>query len=419
MFKAGKISRCLLCIGLSVLFALTTLFSDNVYARKCGDVLTDEDIAKHFEKNGCNTREIYRISVMAGEQAITGLQNLLKSNRCDQFGRSHVYIALARLGDNDAFKELEKQLYASRFNDSAIEHLAFVRNNQAISILMTYFSRYRADPTLLDALFGNSRGDSPQSVEHLGERVHFGRTLSIYSPLARIGNEIWGTTFTWNTPAVDLPVRPVLGVANLDDWENWWNKQKDIPFRPLDYSNISNPHFRCLARMAEWGLPEAVMLMTELPGNEKEVESILKTFRGENRMPFGSMSGTIDVALLRLGDGAILTALAHDLGMKESWARDRALQKIRIASTKAGIETLLNALEKDITGVSEVETNEFREEILNALSEMVENPPLGIATAPTPENFLKWKQWWANNKDTVVLKRPSVNDMTWGHSMGR
>ena len=99
--------------------------------------------------------------------------------------------------------------------------------------------------------------------------------------------------------------------------------------------------------------------------------------------------------------------------------RDRAIQKIRIASTKTGIETLLSALEAEITGVSETESNEFRGKILNALSRMVEEPPLGANTAPTPENFLKWKQWWMDNKDAAILKRPSVNDMEWGHRMGR
>ena len=50
MLNTRKIYKCFLCMGLSVFFALTAIFPGRVYAYKCGDVITDEDIAKYFDE---------------------------------------------------------------------------------------------------------------------------------------------------------------------------------------------------------------------------------------------------------------------------------------------------------------------------------------------------------------------------------
>jgi len=40
---------------------------------------------------------------------------------------------------------------------------------------------------------------------------------------------------------------------------------------------------------------------------------------------------------------------------------------------------------------------------------MVKDPPLSADARATPDNFQKWKDWWAQNKDhaVVVLQRPA------------
>ena len=389
MSKTEKIFKYFLCMGLGALFVLTATSPNKAYAQKCGDVFTDDDIIKYFDRNIClSVSEIYRMPAIVGERAIPGLRKLIESGRCGRYEMMNAYTALARLGVQEAFNELEKMVHEPMRNNSAFYGLAFVRNNQAISILMTYFSKYRSDP----------------SMKNLDNNHSF------YDHLFTITRGIRSITFAWNVPAVDMPVYQGNMMANptRDEWEAWWNKQKDIPFSPPDFSDISDPQLRCLARMAEWGLPEAVIAMTEeLPGKEKEVASILKTFQ-RVLTRFGNMSGTIDVALLRLGDRSILTELTNDLGEKPVHVRDQALEKLQIANTKESIEALLNALEIEID-VREFELNRFRGEILNALSQMVVDPPLETGSLPTLENFQKWKQWWSDNKDTAILKREPIN----------
>ena len=399
MFNAKKIFKYFQYMSLSALFVMATLSPNKVYAQTCGDVFTDEDIIKYFDRNTCpSEREIYKMAAIVGERAIPGLRKLGESGQCgDGYEAMRVYTPLARLGDQEAFKELEKRLYErTRFN-RAFDNLAFVRNNQAVSILMTYFSKYRSDPSMNIDIF---------AYDHLATLIHKMGTIA----------------FARKAPQIGMPELPfvVIGNAQRDEWEAWWNTQKDIPFSSSDHSDISDPQLRCLAGMIEWGLPEAAMLMTELPGMEKEAESVLKTFQRDSDELFGSISGTIDVALLRFGDEVIMTELNNRLGSKTTYMRNSAIKKMRIANTKESIDILLNALDvKKIDGVGENGINIFRGEILNALSQMIENPPLDPEADPTPENIQKWKQWWSENKDTAVLKRQSANDMEWRHDMGR
>ena len=355
---------------LIISLAIFLTFSPILRAQICKNVITDEDIAKYFDEKGCTSRyKVYEVSAVAGERAVPWLRKLIESGRCVGVGSEvDAYIALARFGDQDAFRELEKQLYEKRYNEITIEQLAFVRNNQAISILMTYFSKYRADPSP-----NRDHRDSDAISDHLATLI----------------NKMWRVAFARSTPAIDAPEQPfiVIGNAKRDAWEAWWNKQKDIPFSSSDHSDISDPQLRCLARMIEWGMPKAAMLMTELPGKEKEAKSILNTFQRESGRSFGSMSGTITVALVRLGDEAIMAELKRDLGSKSQYTRNPVIETMRIANTKESIDILLNALEIKIDGVDEDSIN--RGKILNALPQMVENPPLGADVDPTPENIQK------------------------------
>jgi hypothetical protein len=44
---------------------------------------------------------------------------------------------------------------------------------------------------------------------------------------------------------------------------------------------------------------------------------------------------------------------------------------------------------------------------MKTLSEMVKDPPLSADAPATPENFQKWRAWWAQNKDHAVFaQRP-------------
>jgi hypothetical protein len=51
--------------------------------------------------------------------------------------------------------------------------------------------------------------------------------------------------------------------------------------------------------------------------------------------------------------------------------------------------------------------------ILNALAEMVKDPPLPANAPPTPENSQKWKDWWARNRDKAVFVSPPRASYDW------
>ena len=100
------------------------------------------------------------------------------------------------------------------------------------------------------------------------------------------------------------------------------------------------------------------------------------------------------------------------LNLKLEW--ETALEKLQWANTKASVDALVNVLGMENPEIPEYERKEFRKKTLKALAEMIENPPLSAGSAATEENFQKWKQWWAANKDTAVLIRKPVE--YWGES---
>ena len=103
-----------------------------------------------------------------------------------------------------------------------------------------------------------------------------------------------------------------------------------------------------------------------------------------------------------------LNEMRDDLGKIVSTFRERALAKMSFANTKETVSALVGALGAEDTAIPERERREFWGMIINALSEMVEKPPMGFGSEATPENCQRWKQWWAANKDTAVLIRKPV-----------
>jgi hypothetical protein len=52
--------------------------------------------------------------------------------------------------------------------------------------------------------------------------------------------------------------QPVTDKAHLDGWEKWWKTATPPLIRPI-YEDMPDEQSRCLARLAEWGFPDAVV----------------------------------------------------------------------------------------------------------------------------------------------------------------
>ena len=57
--------------------------------------------------------------------------------------------------------------------------------------------------------------------------------------------------------------------------------------------------------------------------------------------------------------------------------------------------------------------------ILNALAELVKDPPLSAGAPPTAESCQKWKDWWAKNRDKAVFVIRRVHPTIGTNRYGR
>ena len=379
----------------SIFFVLIALCPSQIMAQKCGDVISDAEIEKYFNPKGTSHPGIYRVAALVGERAIPELRKLAKAEPVvrgyDYSKQVAAITALARLGDQESIEELDKLLNAEKFieseNQNAIKALAFVGNEKAISILMAYVTKYKSDGSKLFV----SHGDYA--------------TL----PLQNIPNALRSITFKWNVPALKFPQKEgfflMSAESDYEEWEDWWDAQKDIPLVSI-YANVSDPQVRCLAELVDWGETNAILAMSET--SSEEVVPLLKSASREPRNRLGTVSGNIDAVLLRLDDATLINEMRDDLGAREPYFRELALSKMSFANTKETVSALVSALGAEDTKIPEGERRKFWGMIINALSGMIEKPPMGSGSEATHENCQRWKQWWAANKDTAVLIRKPV-----------
>lgn len=154
--------------------------------------------------------------------------------------------------------------------------------------------------------------------------------------------------------------------------------------------------------------------------------------------PDSEIQGNLQAALLRFGDqktaGQVATEL-NSFAIYPGYFPLEAIRKLRFAGGKTAVGVLVDGLgsanrisqdaqkEFDACLLRVTAANQPSKQpkeaaqacagsfswaerrtnlILNALAEMVKDPPLPANAPPTAENSHKWKDWWAKNQDRAI-----------------
>jgi hypothetical protein len=365
-------------------------------AQKCGDAFSDSDLKSFFrsiieDEHKRNPELIYRVVAIVGKRAIPELRRIRREvqygeNACDI--QDAAQAALAKLGDRGALEELEQSLNIERKRHPAIDNLAFVGSDSAISILMNYLIAHEFD-----------------------ESRHVDHGDYIIDPLKEIIDALYLTTFGKRIPASQLPTRDKTALFAyapfLQELRNWFKNHKGEHLSLPIYANVSNPRLKCLATMVDWGIPNSILAMAEVPDNEAGI--VIRQYPRMSREDLGTTWGNVDAALARLGDKKILTELAIDLKNEYRSLRERALAKLRFAGNKAAVEAMVNVLGLENQAIPIKEYPEYQQTILRALARIIKHPPLKADAEPSSENFAIWKKWWAKNKQRAIFKQQTFD----------
>jgi len=166
---------------------------------------------------------------------------------------------------------------------------------------------------------------------------------------------------------------------------------------------------------------------------------------------YSEIQGNLQAALLRFGDQKIAAQVATELNELPIYPGYyfplEAIRKLRFAGGKTAVGILIDGLGNSNRMSQDAQKNfdaclgrvlpvtqpsqEQKEAaqkacagffswpdrrtglILNALAEMVKDPPLPANAPPSPESAEKWKDWWARNRDQAVFVIPPRASYDW------
>jgi hypothetical protein len=386
-------------------------------AQQCGD--NEADVAALLQQAStvCDEKLIYSLGAIAQEQASPELRKVLAArskSRCSASAGIAADTALAKLGDANAFRKIETSLN--------FRQLAVVGDDRAITILMTFLVTHEFDKSRIrDA--GDYKYDPLTDVIDTVFDISSRRTIPSLPPR-------WPAQFrSWE--------------QYLGAWRNWWERHKDGPISTAPYTNVSDPYLRCLARRVDWGFADAILEIADRPG--KSGLDLLRRFpRPTAAEPWGTIPGNLDVALAKQGDREALDRIIDELNHGASLDALRKLVYVGGADSASALVDLLGVPTRDLenaktrrdTCVTTFSGPEWKDKkqrdfnltrcadsyetamkdyqahtqsLLGALAQMVKNPPLPASALPTAENFQKWREWWAKNKDTAQFVTPPVH----------
>jgi hypothetical protein len=392
---------------------------------------------------------------VAGNLAIPVLRqfaSLPKHNACtDSSFDAAARTALAKLGDEDAYAVIKRQWSKQNIgpypgsNDLYPARLDFIGDDWALQALIEFLIQHATDPRM---------------------RTRFGPTDAPYDARTGILKEIRGIARRHVVP--DLPEAD-YSPSGIAEWKAWLGKYKGQHLSKPVFEGVSDPYLQCLARRVEWGHPDAILDIATFGG--AAAEAILKQFPAprsgevmgarelypdvlrneEGRSDLDAeIQGNTQAGLLRFGDqktaGQVATEL-NSFAMYPGYFPLEAIRKLRFAGGKTAVEVLVDGLgnsnrisqdgqkkldecvarivqasqlSKDQQEAAQKECTRWfgwadrrNSLILTALAEMVKNPPLPADAPPTAENFQKWKNWLAKNRDKAVFVTPPRASYDW------
>jgi hypothetical protein len=331
---------------------------------------------------------VFRAAAIGGQALIPGLRQIAKPGKSAGTVAGAAQVSLAKLGDPHAMAELDEDLHVNanadywryvRF-DAAIDKLLLVGNERAISILMDFLVANRDRPLMIYSVT-----DAPEYDERY-EMIKALGDIVVNAPLK--GNGQYKGT--------------------LEDWVDWWTRDKAKPITLSVSSNFQDPYMQCLGRKVEWGFSMAIL---DLAGTgDPRVVPIVKKIAGMG-YPYTGYVGTkapyiwlrhdyVELALAELGDTKQFEFLAHHVS---PYAYAPGMVQLQIVGGKKAVQALIDSA----SSINPPAYGAYTGPLLSTLAKMVENPPLPADAAPTPENIQRWKDWWAQNKDTArFVKMP-------------
>jgi hypothetical protein len=331
---------------------------------------------------------VFRAAAIGGAALIPALRQIARPGKSAETVAGAAQVSLAKLGDPHAMAELDEDLHVNgnadyaryvRF-DAAIDKLLLVDNEWAISILMDFLVANRDRPLMIYSVT-----DAPEYDERY-EMIKALGDIVVNAPLK--GNGQYKGT--------------------LEDWVDWWTRDKAKPITLSVSSNFQDSYMQCLGRKVEWGFSMALL---DLAGTgDRRVVPIVKKIAGMG-YPYTGYVGTkapyiwlrhdyVELALAELGDAKQFEFLAHHVS---PYAYAPGMVQLQIVGGKKAVQALIDSA----SSINPPAYGAYTGPLLSTLAKMVENPPLPVDAAPTPENIQKWKDWWAKNKDTArFVKMP-------------
>lgn len=351
--------------------------------------------------------------------------------------------ALAKLGDESAYAVIKKQ-WTQRRGGPYPARLDFIGDDWALLTLVEHLIQHVNGPGVI--VLGPS--DAPIDVRD--------------GQLAQIRG-IARRHVVPDFPDADY------SPSGIAQWKTWLEKYKGQHLSTPVFESVSDPYLQCLARRVEWGHPDAILDIATFGGPSGE--AILKRFpaphagevmgarelfpeilQDEDGRPNldSQIQGNLQAASLRFGEQKIAAQVAtelNELPIYPGYFPLEAIRKLRFAGGKTAVGILIdgmgssNRVSKDaqknfdacvgrvlpVSQPSQEQKEAARKEcagffswadrrtglILNALAEMVKNPPVPADAPPTSENSLKWKEWWTKNRDKAVFAIPPRASYDW------
>jgi hypothetical protein len=385
---------------------------------------------------------------VAGNLAIPVLRkfaSLTKHNECTSSSfDAAARTALAKLGDENAYAAIKHQ-WAQHLSGPYPARIDFIGDDWALQTLVVFLIQHAKDPNMI--------------VEH-------GPTDAPYDGRSGILKEINGIARRHVVP--DLPDAD-YSPSGIAQWKEWLGKHKGQRLSSPVFENVSDPYLQCLARRVEWGHPDAILDIATFGGPSGE--AILKQFpaprsgeamgarelfpdvlQNEDGRPDTDweIQGNLQAALLRFADqttaGQVATEL-NSFAVYPGYFPLEAIRKLRFAGGKTAVGVLVDGLGSANRMTQDAQTDfdacvlrvtaatqpsmqpkeaaqkacagsfSWAERrtglILNALADLVKDPPLSAGAPPTAESCQKWKDWWAKNRDKAVFVIPPRASYDW------
>ena len=360
-------------------FTISMAGVGNIWSQSC----TDEniDVAALLQKasrSGVGTARVLvnEVAAVAGEKAIDELRKFTDEKKYPDISGT-VSVSLAKLGDDAAFSVIKE--------NSRKKNEVYGRILTVVPILQNVGDE-RAIRAVMEYLVEN-QDDKDVPVHSIAEGMNIiAQKRHVPKIPSRNGREKTDKEY-------------------INEWVQWWERNKDAPVGRPVYESVENPYLRCLARKVEWGIHGALLSIANYGG--AEAEATLRKFPSPppdayNRA-FGSFLGNLNVALAKVGDQQEFDKIVDDLISQPN--HDNPFDKLRYIGGLRAVGALVDALGfiYDERSSGKDINKWWHKSVLNTLARMVQNAPLGYGAELTEENYNIWREWWETKKDIAVI----------------